>query len=77
MQRATSQTSPPTLLRRDEVEARTGLSRSTIYRLLERQCFPQKIDLVGNGRAVAWLESDITNWIADRVAESRKVGGAQ
>ncbi len=54
------------ILRRQEVEMRTGLSRSAIYALMAKQQFPAVIPLTG--KAVGWLESSIDRWIADRVA---------
>ncbi len=49
------------LLRRPEVEARTGLSRSTLYDWMKRGEFPQPVKL--GTRIVAWRESDITTWL--------------
>ena len=50
--------------RRPEVEALTGLSRSTIYELMDRGEFPRPV-LIGR-RAVAWRESDLAKWQAAR-----------
>lgn len=58
-----------TILRRKQVEARTGLSRSTIYQRIADGSFPKSINL--GGRAVGWLESEIENWLAQRVQASR------
>jgi prophage regulatory protein len=55
-----------TLLRRKQVEARTGLTRSTIYALIARQQFPKPLPLVG--RTVAWRETSIDAWIANKIA---------
>jgi len=52
------------LLRRPEVQARTGLSRSTIYDWMKRGEFPQPVKL--GTRLVAWRESDITGWLDSR-----------
>lgn len=52
------------ILRRDEVEIRTGLSRSTIYRRIRKGDFPPPRDL--GGGAVGWPESLISRWIATR-----------
>ena len=58
-------TSPPArILRFPEVVARTGLSRSTIYRLRRAGRFPQPVVL--GARAVGWLESVIDEWIRGR-----------
>lgn len=52
------------LIRRPEVEARIGLSRSTIYDWMKRGDFPQPVKL--GERLVAWKESDITAWMEAR-----------
>ena len=52
-----------------EVKKDTGLSRSAIYQRIAEGTFPKQINL--GGRAVAWLESDIQNWIEQRLAASR------
>ncbi len=63
-------TNPPTrFVRLPEVVARTGLSRSTIYVRLAEGCFPQPVPL--GARAVGWIESEVDNWIRERIAESR------
>ena len=61
------------ILRRPEVERRTGLARSTLYNLMENDLFPKAIR-IGSG-AVGWLESEIDSYISARVAErdSREV----
>ena len=63
-------TNPPTrFVRLPEVVARKGLSRSTIYVRLAEGCFPQPVPL--GARAVGWIESEVDNWIRERIAESR------
>lgn len=56
-------------LRRPEVEARTGLSRSTIYQYIKEGTFPAPVPL--GAKAVGWLESDIESW-ARACVEARK-----
>lgn len=56
----------PVLLRRPEVSARTGLSRTTIYRLVREGRFPAPRQL--GPRSVAWLEAELTAWVASRPA---------
>ena len=58
-----------TILRLPTVLSRTGLSRSSIYLRISNGEFPKPISL--GGRAVGWLESDINQWLADRVEFSR------
>ncbi|MBB5188920.1 prophage regulatory protein [Zhongshania antarctica] len=57
------------LLRRKQIEARTGLARSTIYALMAEGKFPKPCRLVG--RTVAWPASSIDKWIAERIAASK------
>lgn len=56
---------PLSILRRNKVEARTGLSRSSIYQLMADGRFPKPIQL--GKRAVGWLESSVDTWIAERI----------
>jgi prophage regulatory protein len=60
------------ILRRREVERRTGLARSTIYAMMTRGEFPRPIGL--SVRAVGWLSSDIDGWLRDRVERSARGG---
>lgn len=53
------------LLRRKQVEQLTGLSRSSIYAMIADGTFPKQ-HRIGR-RAVAWLKSDIDDWIEQRV----------
>lgn len=59
------------ILRRPEVELRTGLSRSAIYALMARKQFPPAIPLTA--KAVGWLEASIDRWINDRVNIGQQV----
>lgn len=58
------------ILRRKQVEARTGLSRSTIYVRIKEGSFPEPINL--GARAVGWLESEIEEWLDHQIKRSRK-----
>jgi len=51
-------------LRRPAVEAATGLSRSSIYAMMDADEFPRPIRI--GRRAVAWPESTILAWLAER-----------
>ena len=57
------------ILRLPEVKDRTGLSRSTVYLRISEGRFPTPVSL--GGRAVGWLESEIEQWIQDRIEASR------
>ena len=56
------------ILRRPDVEQRTGLPRSTIYDWMKRGEFPKSVAL--GPRLVGWRESDIEAWMATRKAKS-------
>lgn len=51
-------------LRRPAVEQITGLSRTTIYKLMSAGQFPRPVKITG--KAVAWPESAIAEWLASR-----------
>lgn len=52
------------ILRRKEVEAQIGLSRSTIYSAMARGDFPRPLKL--GRRAVGWRQSDLNAWLVRR-----------
>ena len=60
----------PTILRRPQVQQRTGLSRSTLYQYIKDGEFPASVQL--GPRAVGWLESDVSDWITARVKLARQ-----
>jgi prophage regulatory protein len=51
------------------VKERTGLSRSSNYLWISKGKFPAPVSL--GARAVGWLESEIEEWVAQRIMESR------
>lgn len=55
------------LIRRKEVERLTALSRSRIYELMKQGLFPKPVSL--GSMSVAWLEVEIHEWIASRIAD--------
>ena len=62
---------PQAILRRRQVEARTGLSKSGIYLAIQQGDFPRPINI--GKRAVGWLECDINAWVQERI--SRRAQG--
>ena len=58
-----------TILRRKQVQERTGLSRSTIYLRIAQGDFPKAVSL--GARAVGWIELEIDQWLTSRVELSR------
>lgn len=63
--------SPNDLLRQKEVLKLTGLSRTTIYTLIQRGEFPNSIKI--SSRSVAWRRGDIWEWINVKI-KSHKNG---
>lgn len=57
------------LIRLSEVQRRTGYSKAWIYRLLKESRFPKSIKI--GSRSIAFVESEIDEWIDQRIAESR------
>jgi prophage regulatory protein len=55
---------PERQLRRQEVEVITGLSASSIYRLLGTGDFPRPLRITP--RCVRWLRSEIAHWQANQ-----------
>lgn len=60
----------PRHLRRPAVQQLTGLTTPTLYRMMDKGIFPRPIKI--SERAVAWLETEITEWLASR---ARSTGG--
>lgn len=59
-------------MRLPEVISTCGLSRSSLYDLIARDRFPSQISL--GGKNVAWLASEIEDWMQARIAQ--RAGGA-
>jgi prophage regulatory protein len=57
------------ILRLPEVIKITGLSRSSIYAMMDKEQFPKQVAL--GARAVGWLENEIREWISNRAGLRR------
>lgn len=55
------------LLREDEVDSITGLSRVTRWRLSKQGKFPQPVKL-GEGRLKRYVASEIADWVNQQIA---------
>lgn len=62
------------LERLPQVKARTGLSRSEIYRRIAMGDFPAPVKL--GQRASAWSKHEVDAWISQRIAERDAKGAA-
>jgi prophage regulatory protein len=64
------------VLRRQDVEARTGVPGSSLYEMMGKGAFPRPIKL--SARRCGWLEHEIEDWIRDRIAAGRSpIGGRE
>lgn len=61
------------IIRLPEVKKVTGLSRSTIYKMMNEKTFPAQISL--GAKSVGWLEADIQAWVQERVRLSHITTG--
>jgi prophage regulatory protein len=60
MQPAADRSSAPIFLRIGNVMRITGLGRSTIYRMLAENAFPQPVRLTR--RLIAWRRAELEQW---------------
>jgi prophage regulatory protein len=58
------------LIRLSEVQRRTGYSKAWLYRLMSQGKFPTSVKI--GARSIAFVESEIDEWIGQRIAESRR-----
>ena len=56
-------------IRLSEVQRRTGYSKAWLYRLISQKKFPASVKI--GSRSIAFIESEIDEWINQRIAESR------
>lgn len=54
------------VLRLRAVCERTGLARSTVFKLVSSGSFPRPISLTPSGRAVGWIAQSVDEWIRSR-----------
>ncbi len=68
-----------TIIRRGQVEAKTGLGRSAIYGKLRQNpkrpneydpTFPKPVHI--GLKAVGWVESEVDGWLKAQIAKSRQ-----
>ena len=55
------------LIRLKDVMVSTGLARATVYKYIKQGIFPASVSL--GDRAVAWVESEVQEWILEKIAE--------
>jgi prophage regulatory protein len=57
------------VLRRPAVLERTGLRETALDEAVGRGEFPPPFNITDYGRAVAWLEEEVDQWLASRLAK--------
>jgi prophage regulatory protein len=57
---------PDRFLRIWQVSQRIGLSKTKIYGMQAEGTFPHSFPIAG--RAVAWREADVIDWMGDRIS---------
>jgi prophage regulatory protein len=62
------------VLRLPEVQDKTGLARSTLYKYIDVGTFPRPIYL--GGRAVGWIDSEVHEWLKEKKIERDMTHGA-
>lgn len=67
-------TSKENLIRLPEVQRRTGYGKAWIYKLINAGKFPQSVKI--GTRSIAFIESEVDEWVASKIAESRSGGEA-
>jgi prophage regulatory protein len=58
-----------TFLRLPGVKEITGLSKSSLYALIQERSFPAPVRL--GARTVAWVKSEVRQWALERIRASR------
>ncbi len=61
------------LLRLSDVTKLTGLSRATVYRLVEKDRFPRPRRI--GDRAVAWVNSEVEEWADGLPIANQNING--
>ena len=67
---------PDRVLRRPEVEDKSGLCERQLRTLEAEDRFPKRFLLSENGRAVGWSESEVDTWLTERIALRETVNKA-
>jgi len=60
------------IIRMKTVLARTGLSRTTLYRKMGEGTFPRQVKISVHG--AGWRESAVNRWIADPASYREELG---
>ena len=64
------------VLRRPEVEHKSGLCERQLRTLEAEDRFPKRFLISSNGRAVGWSEAEVDTWLTERIALRETVNKA-
>lgn len=53
------------LIKLPEVMDKTGLGKTTVYKLLKENAFPVPVTLIGKSKA--WVDYEVEEWIEERI----------
>lgn len=59
------------LIKLKEVMAKTSLGHSSIYKFISEGTFPKQVSL--GARSVAWVESEVDEWIFEKVSSREEI----
>lgn len=62
------------IIRLRDVMGATGLARSTIYKYIAESAFPKPVSM--GDRCVGWIESEVHEWILERIEERDQQNGS-
>lgn len=65
------------IMRFPEICNMLGVSRQSIYEMMNRGDFPPSFKLTKKGRAVGWFESDIKSWLDTRTEVCKDDNGGK
>jgi prophage regulatory protein len=54
------------IVRHKEVCQRLQISSAKLFDMVAKGLFPKPFQIIPNGRATGWLESDVQRWILNR-----------
>jgi prophage regulatory protein len=60
------------LVRHAQVRQKLDVSEAKLFDMIARGQFPKPFQIIPNGRAVGWLESDVDDWILARKRQSEE-----
>ena len=61
---------PVRIIRHSEVRTRLDVSEAKLFDMIAKGVFPAPFQIIPNGRAKGWLESDVDSWILTRRAQT-------